>query len=198
MKNIQDLHVVQIRIFPRNTIPYEVFSVSERQKQFKEKFHFSTAQIPFPLLAAGPKVILFESGEIELEERRIIINRLNFEDRKMVLEIVGGSADADAIFGEIASNINVLSNQNRLDEGKCIIKTQETNCAVTLDIDFWDVFSGDMKRFIQNDLSQMIALPTLSINPKKLSFEVTFKQTNEGLQEEGITISRWFKLLKIC
>lgn len=188
MKEIQDLRVTQIRIFPADTIPYEAFSVSEKLKQVREFFHFSNTQIPFPLLAPGPKVILFESGQFDLKARNLIINRLNLEDRKLVLEIMGSSDEADAIFENIASYINSISGKDRLNEKNCLIKTQETSCLAFLELDFWEVFSGEMKKFIKNELSRALKFPALSINPKKLSFEITFK-TPDSLQEEGITIS---------
>jgi len=188
MKEIQDLHVTQIRIFPADTIPYETFSVSEKLKQFKDVFHFSNTQIPFPLSGPGPKVILFESGEFDLKKRNIILNRLNLEDRRLVLEITGSSDEADAIFEIIASYVNSISNKVRLNEKNCLIKTQETSCLAFLELDFWDIFSSEMKKFVKNELSQFIKLPALSINPKNFSFGVTFR-TDDSLQEEGITIS---------
>lgn len=71
MRDIQDLHVLQIRIFQRDTIPYETLSVSEKRKEFREKLHFSSEEIPFPLLAQNtPNVILFESGECDLQQKK--------------------------------------------------------------------------------------------------------------------------------
>jgi hypothetical protein len=189
MKDVQDLRVSQVRIFPVGSIPYEVFSVSENLTQLKDFFSFSNQEVPVPLFEAGaPKVIILAAGQFKHEDKNIIINRLHFDNRKIVLEVVGNSNEADGVFGNIIAHINKISSNCRLDEQMCQLKTQETKCMVGLDIDFWNVFSEEMKRFIQKEAPQSLKYPLRSIEPKNLSFEVAFQQT-ESLQEDRITLT---------
>lgn len=121
-------------------------------------------------------------------KRKIVITRLSFEDRKVVLEVQGHSSEADAVFKIISSHLNNLIGKDIMVDEKAILKNQETKCIVSLDLDFWDVYSGQMKNFIRNDLFQMFQFPLLSLDPRKISFEATFKQL-DSLQEEKINIS---------
>jgi hypothetical protein len=102
--------------------------------------------------------------------------------------VVGNSNEADGVFGNIITHINKISSKCRMDEQMCQLKTQETKCVVGLDIDFWNVFSEEMKSFIQKEAPQPLKYPLRSIEPKNLSFEATFQQT-ESLQEDRITLA---------
>lgn len=190
MKNIQNLHVTQIRIFPEDTIPYQIFSLPERIKQLKERYHFGGQEIPIPLqLPGSPKVIIFQMGEVKIEDSSTVIDRLQFEGRKMILEVAGSSSVSDKVFLDIADFVNEMVGNVSLSEEKRLTKTQETKCNVTLEIDYWDVFSDKMKRFIKDDLREAFDRPVFETNPSKLTFEIIFDQDINLLQKQRIQFS---------
>ena len=189
MKDVRNLCVTQVRIFQEDVIPYQVFSIANKLKQLKDYYQFSGEEVPFPLHEPQtPKLILFKAGESKLEKETLIINLLAFEGRKITLEIGGKSEGADKVFLDLANFINQLAGLDLLNEGKCLVKTEETKCNVTLDIDFWDVFDEKMKEFIKNDLYLACERPTLSISPKTLSFEIIFEQDPE-LQKHNVSFA---------
>jgi hypothetical protein len=189
MKPIRDIQVSQVRIFKEDTIPYEVLSVANKLKELKENFHFSFEQVPFPLSEADkPKIILFKSGEAKLGKRNIIFNVLHFEGRKIVIEVFGTSLEADELFKQLSLFINNLAKSDLLSEEKCLVKTEETKCTVSLDIDFWSIFGDKTKEFISMNVVSALDFPVLSVNPKRLSFEIIFEQ-NPFLGSHNIMLS---------
>jgi hypothetical protein len=177
MKNIQNLHVAQVRIFPEDTIPHQIFSLPEKVKQFKDRYHFAGEEIPIPLQIPGsPKVIIFQLGEAKVEGSSIIIDRFQIEGRKMVLEVAGSSNVANMVFLDIAGFVNEMAGDASLTEERTLTKTEETKCTVFLQIDYWDVFSDKMKQFIRDDLRKAFDRPVFVTNPSKLTFDIIFDQ----------------------
>jgi len=177
MKNIQNLHVTQVRIFPEDTIPYQIFSLPEKVKQFKDRYHFAGEEIPIPLqLPGAPKLIIFQMGEVKIEDSSTIIDQLQFEGRKMVLEVAASSNVADMVFLDIADFVNKMAGNASLSEERTLTKTEETKCTVFLQIDYWEVFSDKTKWFIKDDLQKAFDRPVFATNPSKLTFEIIFDQ----------------------
>ena len=188
MKDIKDLHVTQIRIFPVGTIPYSTLCVPTKLNKLKDFFHFGSQEIPFPLHDPNtPNILILNSGEVAIDGKELVIDKLAFEGRRILLEVSGDSRETDSAFQQIAKFISELT-PSSLDEEQCQYKTQETRCMVNLDLNFWDIFSEAMKAFIKSDFSPKLTSPILSIEPKKLTFEITFKQV-EDLEKEKIALS---------
>lgn len=188
MKDIKDLHVTQIRIFPVGTIPYSILCVPTKLNKLKDFFHFGSQEIPFPLHdPSTPNVLIFNSGEVAIDSKELVIDKVIFDGRKISLEVSGDSRQADSAFQQIAKFINELTNSS-LDEEKCLVKTNETRCMVNLDLNFWDIFDEEIKTFIKSDLSPNLRSPILSIEPKRMTFEIIFKQV-EDLEKEKIALS---------
>jgi len=187
MKNIKDLHVSQVRIFPEGTIPYEVLSLPERFKQLKDRYHFGVGEIPIPLhVPNSPRLMIFQMGEAKIENKSTIIDRLQFEGRKIVLEVAASSNIANAVFLDFACLINEMAGDDLLSEEKGLIKTEETRCHVTLEIDYWDLFSNETKRFLSEVLPKVFDHPVAATNPTKLTFEIIFKQDFDLFQKHKI------------
>jgi hypothetical protein len=187
MKNIKDLHVSQVRIFPEGTIPYEVLSLPDRLKQLKDRYHFGGEEIPFPLhMPNAPKLMIFQMGETKIEDKSTIIDRLQFEGRKMVLGVAASSSIANSVFLDIARLINEMAGDELVSEEKALIKTEETRCNVSLEIDYWDVFSDKMKRFVSDILPKTFDRPVAATNPNKLAFEIIFEQDFALFQKQKI------------
>jgi hypothetical protein len=189
MKDIKDLKVTQIRIFPVGTIPYSILCVPTKLSKLKDVFHFGSQEIPFPLQDPNtPNVLVFLSGEVKINERDLVIDKLSFEGRKITVDVVGDSTDADSAFKEISKVINELTGRDDLKEENCLVKSQETKCLVNLDINFWDIFNQKIDTFIKKDVSPNLRSPLISIEPKKLAFEIMFRQREE-LEKEKIALS---------
>lgn len=190
MKNIHSLTVGQIRIFPEDTIPYKIFSLPDKLKQLRDHYHFTNEEVPIALHIPGsPKLIIFSAGEAKCRDKSIIVDRIAFEDRKITLEVTGTSEEADVIFSDLANFINKMAGNSLLDEEKYLIKSEETKCIAELDIDYWDIFNERTKRFVKNNLTKMLPMPIVSIEPKKLSFGINFEQDLDLLQKQRIRIS---------
>jgi hypothetical protein len=189
MKDIHNLVVTQIRILPEDTIPYQILGVPSKLKQLKDNYQFGIEEVPFPLFEPeSPKVILLKAGEAKLENKTVVFNLLGFEGRKITLEVSGTSKEADEVFLDLANFINKLAGNTLLAEGRCLTKTEETKCIVTLDFDYWNIFSEKMEDFIKNNLLLMCERPVVSISPKRLSFEIIFNQDPE-LQKHKVSLA---------
>ena len=189
MKEIKDIAVVQIRIFPEDSIPYQLLGLPGKLKELKDKFKFAADDIPFPLYQLDtPKVILLRGGELIIENKTVLITLLAFDGRKITLEVAGRSNEADRVFLELANFITSMVERELLSEQRVLTKTEETECTLKLNVDYWEIFSDKMKGFIRNELYQMFERPIVSLAPKKLSFEVIYEQ-DPSLQRHNISYS---------
>jgi len=189
MKDIKDIHVTQIRIYPVGSIPYHILCIPTKLNQLKDFFHFGAQEIPFPLYDPNtPNLIMFNSGEIAVDDKNVIIDKLAFEGRKITLEVAGESKDADFAFLQITNFLNELTKKNDLDENNCLVKSDETKCVAHLDIDYWDIFSEGLRKFLKSALPKNFREPFISIESRKVTFEIIFKQPDD-LQKEKIGLS---------
>lgn len=188
MKLIKGPIVTQVRIFPQDTIPYTDLAIRKNFDRFKEKFSFSKAEIPFPFYEpAAPKVINLSGGSVNIDNESFLIRSLNFDERKIVLIIEAPSDRADRVFDAIGEELKGIDRYKNFSPSNYLIKTEETECTVHLDIDYHRFFSRKFLSFIKRSITKYPQQPLRKVTLKSLSFEISFKQ-DKILEEVRISI----------
>ena len=177
MKIIKGPTVTQVRIYPQDTIPYTDLAIRKKFDQFREKFSFSRMEIPSSFYEPGaPKIINLSGGSITIDNETILINSLNFEERKIVLIIEASSDKADKAFDIIGEELKSIDRYKNFSSSSYLIKTEETECTVQLNIDYYRFFSRQFNSFIKRTVVRSPKQPARKISLKNLSFEISFKQ----------------------
>jgi hypothetical protein len=190
MKDIKELIVFQVRIFPVDYIHYNYILRSDYINHMSKKFNFHKHEMPFEAFQKNtPNILIFHGGEYNYQGNKIIIQRLAFEDRRIILETLTSSKVAKKIFDSIATEtrkFDPLKNFKRTDS---VFFAEETSCVSHLKIDYMRIYSKNFINFIDNKFANLLEHKYFEIAPKTLSFEVRFQQDNELLNKRAITLS---------
>lgn len=189
MKNIRELTVTQIRIFPSDYIPYSYLLRKEFIDHIIKKYKFQNNEMPFEHAPSNaPRVLIFSSGEYKFEGKKIIIKKLVFDERRIITEAICTSQEAKRLFNAIANDIRKFEQEKQFKASDVIFLGEETSCVVSLNIDYMGIFSDNFKSFVSDDFVNQLEHSYFEIYPKTIRFEVSFRP-DEKLMKHRISLS---------
>lgn len=179
----------EIRIYPQDTIPYDSFLLDESIKIFQSTFNITRQAIPIPIIdEASQKNMLFLHGNIYNSEKSIVILSIQFEDRKIVIQLKGDSEDTRFVFEKIFEYFKTITPGKNYDADSAIIKTYETKSIVKVDVAFDNFLSPKMNRFLKSIIrKEKNKISEISLG--KLQFHVSFKQDQKLFDRSNIYLS---------
>jgi hypothetical protein len=182
MKDVSDLTVTQFRFYPAGAIPYKSLRVSSRLKPLVAPFSFSRGY-----LDPATEEIVFESGSHE----DVVIDRVAFSDRRLVLKVLGSSADADRFHGALWSAFMKEATGVDTRPPKPVLFFQETACSVTLDADVLSFLAPSVARFVKKDLLAVTSndVAVTSLTNLNLRFELSYKAKIDLLDSHKIGLA---------
>ncbi len=193
MKDIVDITVTQVRLYPTDRLPFAQLRLPANMKTLKETFHFADMQVdPLGLQ------ITFSNGSLEHRGKLIHALNLTIEQRKVLIQVRGRSWMADALDSAFSKVLQSFDGRSKASKLEPLLKAEETTCVVTLDIDFDDLIAPPLLRFIQGEAKAKLrtnyGIPK-SVGFRTLSFEVKYEPAIPHLEEHGISLSN--KLITI-
>lgn len=188
--NIKELKVTQVRIFPLDYIPYAHLMRSDFIEHMKGKYKFRKHEMPFEFFQEGtPNVLAFLGGRYVLEETKIIITRLHFDNRRIIFEVSSPTEIANKIFTAIIEDIKQFEPAGTFEASTLSFQSEETSCLLTLDVDFMNIYSRKMRTFIKKTFTPLLKNKYLEIRPKSMSFEVVFEPDKALMKQYRISLS---------
>ncbi len=175
MKDIVELSVVQIRIYPIDVIPIAVLLLEKSLNSFKENLRFKSGSVAQD---KGEIVgLFFQNGEFEHGGTIHLVERLQIEYQRTMLSVFGDSGTADAVYEEVCKIINNVDPDGRFTKAKPYVKTEETSCVVTLDVDFKKLFAPPLLRFLEKTVQHRTAtkIAKTEVVPSKFSGRITYQ-----------------------
>ena len=183
------LTVTQIKIFPIDYIPYNQLLVSEFIEFVKGKYKFRQHEMPFEFFQKGtPNILIFQGGNLTINDVVISIKKLHFEDRKIFIETLAPSKIAKKVFLSIEKDIKKFDPEKSFKLSDASYITEETSCIAALSVDHFSIFSDNLKSFLNKKLKPFFKQEIYEIRPSRLAYEVDFKQNEELLREHNITL----------
>jgi hypothetical protein len=187
---IKNLSITQVRIFPPDYIAYNYLQRNDFVEHIAKKYHFQKHEMPFqPFQKGSPSVLLFNSGDYNLEGKKILIERLHFENRRIVLEAMTSSKIANKIFDAISREIRKFDPLKLFKRKDAVFESEETTCLAKLNVNYKKIYSEDFIKFIETDFASFLEQNFLEIRPKSLSFEVHFNPDNDFTKKHNINLS---------
>ena len=190
MKNIKKLTVTQIRIFPHDYLPYAHLLSSDFVEYMNQKYKFRRHEMPFEYFQKEtPNILQFYGGKYLPEKQNVAINRLHFDDRRIVLETMSSSDVARKLFLVIARDIKKFDPNKAFKASNASYEAEETSCIANLSIEYLKVFSKEFMGFINRQFATKLTHKSFNIRPKQLSFEVEFEPDKDLFEKHKITLS---------
>lgn len=189
--DILEMNSTEIRIYPQDTIPYDLLLLDENIKKFQSVFNISRQDIPFPIpIKEGmpQNVLLFAIGKINRLEKPVVILSIQFEDRKVIIQTKGDSSNTQYVFEKLFEFIKDIDSSKKYDPNVELIRTYETKSVVKIDILFDKFISPKVNRFLRA-IKRKNKDRISEISPIKFQFLVTFKQDQSLFDKTNIHLS---------
>ncbi len=185
MKNISELKAKQIRIFAPGMIPFVALRTAIGQKSLSALFAWTEVQM------SSNGELVFSSGTFQQKESApIIINSLQINERRLILEVLGDTAQADEVYRALLESLLQFDNSGLLKDALPIVVSNETSCVAALDFDWTCLISPRLLEFgrkLELELSTKSAKAEIIGLRSALVFSFTIQ--DEAIRENGISLS---------
>lgn len=189
LKNVADLTVTQIRIFPVDVVPLSVITTKSCVEKIREALSVGEVEVrPF---SEGKDIIVFRRGELRREKRVIVVNKIEVDPRRMIVEVKGTSRDGNEVYEAFLSTIAAVANVDSESLRLPLLVAETTQCVITLDFTFDSLFSSAfvefLKRKVEKEASSKMA--KASVRPLAVTAEITYEITDKALTDNKITMN---------
>lgn len=190
MGNITDLKVGQIRIFPVDIVPLKMIASKSFHERLKEDFSISEIEV-LPLLE-GINSVIYRRGEIIIRGKITIINKIEIDPRRIIIDIAGTSKHANQVYNKLLSSISSLTNDIDIDSLRTpLLLAETTQCIATLDFNINALYNNSLVRFINKTLKKATTNVTAESSVKLVGIacEINYNIIDEALSQNKITMN---------
>ena len=188
MREIVDLKVTQVRLYPIDVLPLTLLLVEKNLAPFRESLRFKSASAR----EAKPEraIIEFLGGEFEHQGKAHLVDRLTIESQRVTLVLYGTSATADAFYEEVRKIVAAADPEVGFPKSGPYVKVDETSCIVTLDVDFRKLFAPALVKFLEKTVRTRTSTDFASsdVLPARFSARVAYELVNPDLRKAGIRL----------
>ena len=191
MKNLEiiEMYSTEIRIYPQDTIPYDLFLLDENIKKFQSVFSISKQELPISGLdGIAQKQLIFTRGKLHRTNTPVIILSMLFEERKISIQTKGDSNETKYTFDKLFEFFKNIDSGKNYDPDVELTRTHETKSVIKIDISFDRFLSPKINKFFR-DMKKKEKDTISEIAPTKLQFLVTFKQDQSLFDKSNIYLS---------
>lgn len=195
MKNITNLIVTQIRIFKVDVVPLTLI----RTRLFIDKLRdlFSFADVESRPSIDGKDTITFRSGILK-NNKITIINRIEIDQRRVILEVEGTSTDANKVYDMFVSSFSTVTEFDNNTLNSPVLKTEATQCVVELDFTLDMLFNETFIKFLNTRITKKSSnkIAKATVNPMGASAEIKYEILDSIINDNKISInSKLFNII---
>jgi len=193
MRDIADLTVKQLRPFQVDVIPFK-YLVDERNIQSIRNYCDFKNFEPISSEKGIIEGFIFRNGVFSFDDERYVVLNLTIGTRKTEFKIMSNSSIASQFYEHIRDIINSFDKDGRFRKALPILELQATNCIVTLDVDFEDIYSPRFMKYLKGNVVKNSRLKGTKnhIRPVRFSGLISYQPTDEKYNEQFVTISSEF------
>ncbi|MCK4435664.1 hypothetical protein KAU87_02520, partial [Candidatus Bathyarchaeota archaeon] len=148
LKNIVDLVVNQIRIFPVDIIPLGLINTKSCVEKIKDTLSISEVGVLPPI--EGKSIIIFLKGELKENNELVVINKVEVDPRRIIIEVAGTSKAGNKVYELFMSSLTALTNLDLDGLRSPLLLAETTRCVVTLDFTFEELFNHSFTEFLND------------------------------------------------
>lgn len=189
LKNITDLTVTQIRIFPVDVVPLSVITTKSYVGKIREALSVGEVEVrPF---IEGKDIIVFRRGELGREKGLIVVNKVEVDPRRIIVEVEGTSEDGNEVYEAFLTTVAAVANIDLESLRTPLLVAETTQCVLTLDFMFDALFSSAFVEFLKQTVEKEACsnAAKASVRPLAATAEITYNITNETLVDNKITMN---------
>lgn len=188
MKDITDLKVTQVRLYPIDSVPLRALAIEKNITPFKSILRFKSATL------GDEKTELisftFLNGEYEYQGEVHLVERLIIEPLRLSLSVFGTSSVADALYEEVRTILVAAEPNGSFGSAEPYLKVEETSCVATLDVNFRKLFAAPLLQFLDKTVQRRTSteLASSSVQPMTFSARISYELLNSGLKKAGVQL----------
>jgi len=188
MAAIKELRTVQYRIFEPYVLPFAVLMSSFGREALRRVFGFSQvddSQVP---------ELYFSNGVVRLDEEgkdtQIVIANLHLNERRIILEVVGSTSDANTAFGMIFHAIMTMRKEPP-EDATPVVLTHESTCVIHLPFSWDRLLPEPLVRFVGSDICEAASREgtTARILWGGVGIRLVFSSEDPRIDTSGITLA---------
>lgn len=189
MKNIIDLVVNQIRIFPVDIIPLGLINTKSCVERIRDTLSVSEVGV-LPSIE-GKDVIVFRKGELKEDNELVVINKVEVEPRRIIIEVAGTSKAANKVYELFMSSLTDLTNIDLGSLQSPLLLAETTRCVVTLDFTFEELFNRSFVEFLNKKVKQEATNAAAEglVRPLAAIAEISYRVKGEALVNNKISMN---------
>lgn len=188
MKNIVDLLVNQIRIFPVDTIPLGLINTKSCVEKIRDVLSISeVGRLPS---IDGKDVIVFRKGELKEDNELVVLNKIEVDPRRIIIEVTGPSKMGNKIYEIFISSITEFTELDLESLRSPLLLAETTRCVVTLDFTFEELFNRSFTEFL-NKVEKEATNDTAegSVRPLAAIAEISYQIKDKNLVDNRISMN---------
>ena len=188
MKDIVDLKVTQIRLYPVDVLPISGLLLEKNLAPFRETLRFKTATRPDEKQEVFALDLL--GGEIEYEGKVHLIERLAIGRQRLMVSVFGTSTVADIVYEAVSKILMAVDPDGAFPKTEPYVKVEETSCVVTLDVDFRNFFAPALLQFFDKTVRSRTSskVAASDVMPFKFSVRVSYDLLDPDLKKVGVQL----------
>jgi hypothetical protein len=189
LKNITDLNASQVRIFPVDIVPLSLITTKSSVEKIKDELSISEIEVrPF---LEGKDIFIFRRGELRIDSKLVIINKIEVDHRRIIVDIDGTSEQANKVYESFLVAIAGVSNSDLGALRVPILLAEMTQCVLTLDFSFEALFNSAFVTFLKQKVKKEASssLAMASVRPFAAAAEITYDIVDNILIDNKITMS---------
>jgi len=189
LKNIVDLVVNQIRIFPVDIIPLGLINTKSCVEKVKDTLSISeVGALPF---SEGKDVIVFRKGELKENNELVVINKVEVDPRRIIIEVAGTSKAGNKVYELFMSSLTALTNLDLESLRSPLLLAETTRCVATFDFTFEELFNRSFVEFLNKKVNKEATNDVAegSIRPLAAITEISYRVKDEALINNKISMN---------
>ncbi len=189
MKEITDLTVTQIRVFPVDVVPMSMITTKSCIEKIRGDL--SVSEIETRPFIDGTNSIIFRRGESRTGKRIIVINRIAVESRRIILEVAGTSKETNQVYDVLLSSIASVANVDLESLRLPLLLAETTQCVATLDFNFEALFNNSFIQLLNGRVEKKATtkIAKASVRPLAVAVEITYQIKDETLTKNKISMN---------
>ena len=189
--NIIDIRSTVVAIFPIDAIDFKSLLCDPFLNWMQQNLHCKKVEIP-----SIQATIPFQFGYFQVDRKKIVIDRVIIEERRIVMTVGGASSEARKILDNIIEVIKVHETRHTIETLNPVIVVDETICIAKLDFPYKKLLTQSCG----SDLSSLLIkqdnlVPegfSILCQPVSIKYKVKYDGSNEVLKRFNINLNDKF------
>jgi hypothetical protein len=189
LKNIVDLVVNQIRIFPVDVVPLGLINTKSCVESIKNTLSISEVGV-LPSVD-GKDVIVFRKGELKENNELVVINKVEVDPRRIIIEVAGSSKAGNKVYELFVSSLTALTDLDLENLHSPLLLAETTRCVATLDFTFEELFNHSFTEFLNKRVEKEATNDAAegSVRPLAAIAEISYRIKDESLVSNRISMN---------